>query len=244
MTNKNILLSLCLLLISIVGVGCVSAADTNTTDMSDLSQMTVDQQSPDINVVSEVNNDNVVSEKVNKTIAPENKKTADIETSKSSTDKSISTNQNNNKSKLNIKGPKINGSKLDIKGPKVSQDGPKLEPSKIEKGIMHYARVFKEDIDTYKVYTATMFKVIYSDDYTVEEAAEIAAQIYNRYYLKKEYKEYAEQYFYSKEDVLKRVQEERDNNGSYDAELTAIEMIKNPVTILLNPIGKLLQFLF
>lgn len=36
MMNKNILISICLLLISMAGVGCVSAADTNATDINDV----------------------------------------------------------------------------------------------------------------------------------------------------------------------------------------------------------------
>ncbi len=90
MMNKNILISICLLLISMAGVSCVSAADTNATDINDI--MVVENNIAEEDTPTDASNNVSVNEKED--LKPQN-----------------------NTPKLDIKGPKT-GTKLDIKGPK------------------------------------------------------------------------------------------------------------------------------
>ncbi len=56
--KKEMIFSICLILVAIIGFGCVSAADNSTSGVDDLNQMTVDENTEhvDVNQVSE-NND-------------------------------------------------------------------------------------------------------------------------------------------------------------------------------------------
>lgn len=53
--DKNFLFSICLILVAIVGFGCVSAADNTTTSIDDVNQMTVNQN-VEHNDMGEINN--------------------------------------------------------------------------------------------------------------------------------------------------------------------------------------------
>ena len=136
--NKNILLSICLLLIAMVGIGCVSAADNNTADMNNPSQMTVDQHTHNTNTVNEINNTHAVSKKVDKNIVPE--KTTDNIKTAPSTNNTVSQNQNNNNTKNNLNEPKLNikgpkKSTLNITGPKNTDSLKIKSPKQIEKKV-------------------------------------------------------------------------------------------------------------
>lgn len=190
MMNKNILISICLLLISMVGVGCVSAADTNATDINDMGQMTVDQQVAPNDGVSQQANSNafvVVPKEVtdrehsfeNHQIKNDTKEVTVVNSTQNNTINNTNKNNNTdaNKPKLDIKGPKINSTPLNIKGPK----GPiNIEPSQKTKDIFRIAKYFEENswinlrhsvIDAYELTAGS--------HYTLWEIAEIAARAHN-----------------------------------------------------------------
>ena len=117
MMNKNILISICLLLISMVGVGCVSAADTNATDINDMSKMTVDQQVAPNDGASQQANSNtfvVIPKEVNDRehsfenhqIKNDTKEVTVVNSTQNNTITNTNKNNDTNKPKLDIKGPK------------------------------------------------------------------------------------------------------------------------------------------
>ena len=129
MMNKNILISICLLLISMVGVGCVSAADTNATDINDMGQMTVDQQVAPNDGANKQANSNafvVVPKEVTDRehsfekhqIKNDTKEVTVVNSTQNNTINNTNKNNNTdaNKPKLDIKGPKPSAP-LNIKGP-------------------------------------------------------------------------------------------------------------------------------
>lgn len=127
MNRNNVLISICLLLIALVGVGCVSAADANATGIDDMSKMTVDQQVAPNDGVSQQANSNafvVMPKEVtdrehsfeNHQIKNDTKKVTVVNSTQNNTNNN--NNTDTNKPKLDIKGPKPSAP-LNIKGPKM-----------------------------------------------------------------------------------------------------------------------------
>ncbi|MDO5825751.1 MAG: hypothetical protein Q4Q22_05185 [Methanosphaera sp.] len=145
--NKEILFSICLILVAIIGFGCVSAADAHNTTMGETPSVTVEQQQN----MDMIQNHIIDTEK---TVKEGNKTSKIIETGKENIKieqnlntgtqvNDINNNSTNNSTQptLDIKGPKINNETKNIKGPKGVV---KIGLPQIKKDIFHYARIYRE----------------------------------------------------------------------------------------------------
>ena len=182
--NSKFLFSIGLILVALIGFGCVSAADAHNTTMSDNPSVTVEQQQ-NVNMIqnqNEVINTEKAAKEDNKTgrivviCSPNNKIEQDSNVTTQTNDTINKTSTNTTKPTLDIRGPKINNT-LNIKGPK----GPvHIEPSQKTKDIFRIAKHFSENswinlrhsvIDAYELTAGS--------HYTLWEIAEIAARAHN-----------------------------------------------------------------
>ena len=184
--NKQFLFTIGLILIAIIGFGCVSAADAHNTTMSETPSVTVEQQQ-NVDMIQNQNEiittekaakEDVEASNIKVICSPNNKIEQDINTTTKTNDTNNKTTTNSStQPHLDIKGPKINNTPLNIKGPK----GPiNIEPSKKTKDIFRIAKHFKENswinlrhslIDVCELTEGT--------PYTWWEIAEITARAHN-----------------------------------------------------------------
>ena len=181
--NKNLLLTICLLVVAIIGFGCVSAADANNNTITDAPTHAVEQQNTNMIKECEVNTQKAVKENVenNNETVNDNTSASKIIVSENVTVQDGKTNSMdasaNNTPQLNITGPKINGSTLDIKGPKITGDGPIITMSQMDKDIYHFAKVFMNNPhwDTYDCFDYVNLHT----SYNIHEVSIIVAKAHN-----------------------------------------------------------------
>lgn len=183
--NNKFLFSIGLILVAIIGFGCVSAADAHNSTMSETPSVTVEQQQT-VDMIQNQNEiintekaakEDVESSQIKVICSPNNKIEQDSNVTIQTNDTNNKTTTNSTKPKLDIKGPKINNTPLNIKGPK----GPiNIEPSQKTKDIFRIAKYFEENswinlrhsvIDAYELTAGS--------HYTLWEIAEIAARAHN-----------------------------------------------------------------
>jgi len=123
--NSKFLFSICLILVAIIGFGCVSAADAHNSTITETSSVTVEQQQTvdmiqnqnEIINTEKATKEDVEASNIKVICSPNNKIKQDINTTTQTNDTNNKTSTNNTKPKLDIRGPKINNTPLDIKGP-------------------------------------------------------------------------------------------------------------------------------
>ena len=171
--KKTIFILLCLTIIS-MGIASVSASDNGT--MTDASIQTIDQQhiSVDNNMTNE-NYLNYISVQV------DNNTTSNSENSAINVDNVTVDDFKpvEKTAELNITGPKKDGG-LKINGPKLPSNGPKIEFTKMEKDIFHFAKIFKENLD-WTPYGCMYYFLKNTDSthYTWKQVALIIARAHN-----------------------------------------------------------------
>ena len=181
--KKNIVLMGCLILLAVIGFGCVSAAGVGNSTSTDAPTHIVEQQqNTDMIKDSLINTEKTVKEDVNVENDYQGVHTNTCASHSSvSEDMSVQDNSvvvsSKGSSRLNISGPKINGSSLNVKGPNISGNGPVLTLSQKQKDIFHYVKVFIQRPEL------TLFSLcdIVLDEraYSWEETADIVAQAHN-----------------------------------------------------------------